>query len=475
MYGVLFPINIQDFRKNPDKYIEIFKKRFLNPEPAYKAIELDKKWREIKKKINDLRHKRNLLSRIYSELKDRKLKIEEIKEKYGKFFGNLITEIEKNGIEGIKKISNITNEEIVKLEKEEKILLEELINTFYLFPQEIDPKVPIGPDERYNVAIKYIGRPKVYKNYVEEFRKNYGNVEIAEIEHEPKHHYDLVRDFNLVDTETAGIMSGSRFYIEKNELVFLDLALSMYALEFYKKRGFEFAIITPYLMRKEIEKKIVYYEAFKEAIYHVVEDDLILIPTSEHPIAAMFMNKIFEEKDLPKRILAWSVAFRKEAGAHGKDTKGIFRTHQFHKVELHSITTLEEDEKELEFLIKVFSEFIESLELPHRIVVLSSGDMDRRASIQYDLEAWFPAENKYRELGSIATMKDWISRKLNIKVRKNGKLEFVSNLYSTGCAIQRTICCMLENYYNFDENVIKIPKVLKKYLEFDEIYPKLKS
>ncbi|RLE68066.1 MAG: serine--tRNA ligase, partial [Thermoprotei archaeon] len=238
---------------------------------------------------------------------------------------------------------------------------------------------------------------------------------------------------------------------------------------FYSKKGFNNIIIPPYLMRKSIEEKITYYEAFRDAIYHVVEGNLILITTSEHPIAAMYIDHTFREDELPLRILAWSPAFRKEAGAHGKDTKGIFRTHQFHKVELHSITRLGEDIGELEYILKITEEFMQSLNIPYRVTLLSSGDMDRRATIQYDIEGWFPGQGRYRELFSLATMGDWVSRKINTRVqRKNGK-EYVANLYATGVAIQRMLCCIIENYYNIDSNLILVPEKLIKYTGFKKI------
>lgn len=473
--STVFPINMSILRERPEVYKEIFKKRYLDASLVDKALNLDSKWREMQKQLERLRFEINSLSRIYGFIKVRgvqdinvllrKRRFKEVWDKY-----RLEERIREEGLNVIEEIVSKINVDIKRLEYETKNIKNRLIALLYKFPNFLDSRVPIGPDETYNVAVRYWGIPKVWSNYLNKFlEENKGLEKYDVIEYQPKHHYDLIRIFDLADTDIAGKISGARFFVEKNELVFLDFALSLYALEFYSKKGFNNIIIPPYLMRKSIEEKITYYEAFRDAIYHVVEGNLILITTSEHPIAAMYIDHTFREDELPLRILAWSPAFRKEAGAHGKDTKGIFRTHQFHKVELHSITRLGEDIGELEYILKITEEFMQSLNIPYRVTLLSSGDMDRRATIQYDIEGWFPGQGRYRELFSLATMGDWVSRKINTRVqRKNGK-EYVANLYATGVAIQRMLCCIIENYYNMDSNLILVPEKLIKYTGFKKI------
>lgn len=514
----IFPIDIEILKKDPEKYREAFRKRYMDEEIVDKALDLYYSWKEKKEKEDEIRSKINKITKLYGILTRESVHYEEI-EKLGlkEIYEEFKDKISKEGLEILKKEVKALNEIVKEIEKERKKLYEELVNILYKFPNFIDEDVPIGPDDTYNVPLEFWGVPRVsnldlFKEQTEKygfkivelkeisekyvidrlklrelyeilkgendfFEINFDEVldfeklnkekivPYVKVDKELKHHYDLVYELNLVDTEIASKVSGSRFYFEFGDLVFLDFALSLYSLKFYKNKGYGFVLIPPYLMKKEVESRITYYEAFKDSIYHVVEDNLILIPTSEHPIVTLYMDKVLREEELPIRILAWSPAFRKEAGAHGKDTKGIFRTHQFHKVELHIICKLEEDRKYLSELYNIFKEFMKTLNIPFRMIVLSSGDMDRRARIQYDLEAWFPGQQRYRELGSLATVGDWISRKLNIRVGKN----YVANLYSTGAAIQRTICCILENFYDMKNRRVVIPKVLRKYLEKDYI------
>jgi len=475
----IFPIDIDLFRKYPKKFEKEFEKRFLDKKVLERARELDKKWREKIKQVNKLRHEINKRSKAIAIIKaflEKKIKKEEAKEKIRKILERDV-EINKKTIEKIKKEVGEIEKKLKVIENETENIRRELYNILLTFPQFSLDKIPIGPDERYNKPIRFWGKPKVWRNYLDQFKEQIDgfDVKYEVIEVKPKHHYDIIKEYDLADTELAGKMAGARFYIEKNELVFLDFALTLYALEFYKKKGFDYVIVPPYLMKRDVEERITHITTFEDAIYTTREDDLILIPTSEHPICAMFIDRVFLERELPLRILAWSPAFRREAGAHGKDTKGIFRTHQFHKVELHSVTTLDQDLEELEYMLKIFEEFNRTLNIPYRVIILSSGDMDKRARIQYDLEAWFPGQGKYRELGSLATMGDWVSRKINTRVERKGKTEFVANLYATGCAIQRTWCAILENNWDPKKNIIKIPKPLWRYTGIKKLYPKASS
>ncbi len=433
---------IKDIAGREEEYRGVLRKRFLeNLLPIFEeGISLYKIWKEYKKYSENLRAERNRLSEEYAKSKDERLR------------------------EKAEKI----REEIERVEKGLREIEERLRDIELRLPNWLDDRVPIGPDESFEKPVKYFGKPKVHKKFEEKFRKENPGAEYELIEWEPLHHYDLVKEFSLADTDLGAEIAGSRFYVEKNELVFLDLALSLYAMEFFYKKGFDNVIIPPYLMRRDLEERIAYFEAFEEAIFSVREEDYILITTSEHPICAMYKGKTFEEKDLPKRILAWSPAFRREAGAHGKDTKGIFRTKQFHKVELHTICTLEDQYKELNRTLEIVEEFMKTLEVPYRVVIVPSGDMDKRAIIQYDIQCWFPGQGRYRETHSIATMGSWVSEKLNIRVNKGDKKEFVANLYATGVAVQRTLIAIFENNYDPEEKVIRLPKVFKKYLPWIE-------
>ena len=523
----MYPIDIEFLRNNPEQYREVFKKRFIKDGDKLvdQAIELDKRRRSIQRELDNLKSSLNKYSKAIGILKQfysGKISKEETVNTLKNLLENPEEYLQEEGEDLLKQEIFEVKQQINDLEEEFKEVTQKLIELLYKFPNTIDPEVPIGPDDSYNIPIRFWGIPVVWNNYLDQFKEQtekYGfkivevgklleenskyildinkleeiyinakegkpspNINFNEVldfeklnsdkivpyilvEHEPKHHYDITKEFDLVDTDKAGTISGSRFYFEKNDLALMDLALSMYGMRFYRDLGYNTILVPPYMIRKDIESKITYYEAFKEAIYHIVEDELVLITTSEHPICAYYMNETFNSEDLPLKILAWSPAFRKEAGSHGKDTKGIFRTHQFHKVELHIICKIDEDKKYFKELVEAFEKFIQSINLPYRIVLLSSGDMDKRATIQYDLEAWFPGQGKYRELGSIATMRDWVSRKVNIKVRDKGEKQYVANLYSTGCAVQRTLCCILENYYSFKDNIIYLPKQLEQYIK----------
>ncbi len=433
---------IKDIVGKEEEYIDVLKKRYLHQLiPVFEeGLRLYEVWKKYKKYSENLRAERNRLTEEFAKRRD----------------------------ENIRRRAEEIKREIERIEAGLKEIERRLRDIELRLPNWLDEKVPLGPDERFEKPVKYFGKPKVYREFEEEFKKENPNAEYELIDWKPMHHYDIVREFGLADTDIAAEITGSRFYIEKNELPFLDLALSLYAMEFFYKKGFNEVLIPPYMLRRGIEERITYFEAFEEAIFTVREEDYILITTSEHPICAIYKDNTFEEKELPKRILAWSPAFRREAGAHGKDTKGIFRTKQFHKVELHTISTLDDQYEELEYLINVVDEFMKTLEIPYRIVIVPSGDMDKRALIQYDVQAWFPGQGRYRETHSIATMGSWVSEKMNIKVNRKGKREFVANLYATGVAVQRTLLAIFENHYDPEEGIIRLPRIFKKYLPWIE-------
>ncbi|RLC37197.1 MAG: serine--tRNA ligase, partial [Candidatus Nealsonbacteria bacterium] len=202
------------------------------------------------------------------------------------------------------------------------------------------------------------------------------------------------------------------------------------------------------------------------------KDDLFLAGTAEQPIGAMHAGEIFEEKDLPKRYVGFSTCFRREAGSYGKDTRGIFRVHQFDKVEMFSFVKPKDSKKEHQFLLSVEEELMKDLKIPYRVVSICTGDLGRPAAAKYDIEAWFPAQQKYRETHSTSNCTDFQARRLNIRYReKSGKINFLHTLNGTAFAIGRTILAILENYQRKDGK-INVPKVLQKYLGFKIIPPK---
>jgi seryl-tRNA synthetase len=243
------------------------------------------------------------------------------------------------------------------------------------------------------------------------------------------------------------------------------MALMSFALEEMVKKGYK-PVEPPFLMRREPYEGVVALSDFEDVLYKVEDEDLYLIATSEHPVAAMFMNEVLRAEDLPLKIVGISTNFRKEAGAHGKDTRGIFRTHQFNKVEQFIFCKPEDSWKIHEELIRNAEELVQKLGLPYRVVNVCTGDIGTVAAKKYDVEAWMPAQNSYREIISCSNCTDYQTRRLNTKYReKEGEAPrgFVHTLNSTALATGRTIVAILENYQQEDGSVV-IPKVLRRYM-----------
>lgn len=440
-------MDIRLIRERPEEVKEVLKKRYMEDlVPLVDEIRsFDEEWRSLLKDLNSLRAERNRLSKeIGKYVRSDPQKANELKRK--------ATEISKK---------------VEELEKREKDLKQRIEEKLRLLPNMLHPDIPIGPDDTYNKPVRFWGRPKVWQGYLESFREQIAGFDVDHevIEEKPLHHYDLVDVLDVADTERAAKISGSRFYFEKRELVFLDLALSMYAIEKLMRKGFT-PIIPPYMVRRFVEEGATYFTDFEETIYKIEDEDLYLIPTAEHPLAGLHANEIFEVGELPRRYVGWSPCFRKEAGSHGKDTKGIFRVHQFHKVEQFSYVHPEDSWKEHEFLISNAEEILQELGIPYRVVDIASGDLGAVAARKFDIEGWFPGQGKYRELVSGSNCLDWQARRLNIRYRKkDGTTDYVHTLNATALAVQRVITAILENH--FDGEVVRIPKVLWKYLPDD--------
>ena len=400
-----------------------------------KGIDLYQQWREHNILLQNFRETLNKLNRQYKKTKDKSL-IEE---------------------------SRAVKTEIQTLSEKVRILSDEISKIEIMLPNWTSEDVPLGSGDEYEKSLQYIGTPKVWDQYKDDFGKMYPDTPFETIEYRPLHHYDLVGTY--IDQEIAGNVALSRFYYEFDELVILDFAITMYALEFFRKKGYgDRLMITPYMMRKSVEERITYFEAFEDTIFEIEKDKLLLIPSSEHSIIAFYADTIFNEEDLPIRITAWSPSFRREAGSHGIDTRGIFRVKQFHKVEIHSILRKDEDFAELERIRINVQEFLMSLGLPNRSVIVPTGDMDKRVLKQIDIETWMPGQGRYRETHSIATLGTWVSEKLKLRYRTGKGKELTRNVYATGVAVQRVICALVENLYDPDEEIIRIPSTLEKYM-----------
>ncbi|RLF98193.1 MAG: serine--tRNA ligase [Thaumarchaeota archaeon] len=454
MWSMLYLI-----RNNPEKIKWSQRRRGLDEKIVDRAVELDRKWRKILTELNELRRKHNIISREVAKLTgaERQRKIEEAKK--------LLEEIEvKEKL--LREVEDKRNRALLSI------------------PNIVHESVPVGEDEDDNVPIRFYGKPKVWEGYLDRFREQVRgfNVDYEVINWKPIGHADMLEVLGLGNTLKAGEVAGSRFYYLFDDLVWLDMALLMYALDYMTKQGFT-VVLPPYMMRRKPYEAVTTLSDFEDAIYKVEGEDLYLIATSEHPIAALHMNEIIRAEDLPLLYTGISPCFRKEAGAHGKDTKGIFRVHQFHKVEQFVFCLPEDSWSWIEKLIRNAEELWQGLGIPYRIVNICTGELSAVVAKRYDLEAWMPAQGKYREMVSCSNCTDWQSYRLKIrfqrKIEKGFERGYVHTLNSTAIASTRAITAILENYQEPDGTVI-IPKVLRPYLEMfkkapkEAIYPRKK-
>ncbi len=405
----------EEVRKNLEKRDspEILKKFDL-------LVKKDNEWRCNLQDLEKLKAQKNVLTREIAELK-----------KQGKNLGDKL------------KLAKLLPEKIEQLEENTKKLKSEINGLLLKIPNILHETVPIGASEEENKIIKKEG-------------------EKPSFDFKLKSHVDLVEDLDLVDLERAAKVSGARFYYAKNELVMMDLALKQIALEMLIEKGFV-PIEPPFMIRKKPYEGVTDLGDFKDVLYKIENEDLYLIATSEHPIAAMHMNEIIDIKSLPLKYAGISACFRKEAGAHGKDTKGIFRVHQFNKIEQFVFCKEEDSWKIHEELLKNAEDIFKKLKLHYRIVNICTGDIGTVAAKKYDIEVWFPVQNTYREVVSCSNCTDYQARRLNIKYDDSNERKIVYTLNSTEIATGRALAAILENYQQKDGSV-KIPAVLQKYM-----------
>ncbi len=425
-------LDIQEFRENPEKIKKSEEKRGKDPSKVDDVVDLDQRWRDTRQELDKLRHKRNNLS-------DKVAK----KKREG-----------KDATEEIKKVREM-KDEIKNLENKEKELKKNRDRIRYEIGNILHKSVPIGEDEEDNVEIRRTGK--------------------TEKQFEVIPHAEFVRNKKLVDEEKAGEVSGSRFYYLKKDLVGLNLALQQFAIDKLEEKGF-LPMQTPYILNEEQMSAAAELSDFEEQLYKVKEEnrtqkqeteDSYLIATSEQTLASYHYDEILEPGDLPLKYAGVSTCFRREAGSHGKDTKGIFRVHQFEKIEQYIFSKPENSWNYIEDLKENSEEILEDLGLDYRVVNVCSGDMNDNAAKKYDLEAWFPSQNKYRELVSCSNCTSYQARKLNIRVRGENN-PTIHTLNATALAIQRTICAILEQ--NQKENgKVEIPSVLEDYFNKKEI------
>ena len=422
-------LDIKLIRENPEHVRSNLMKRG-NPENLSmldELVETDRQWRETLTNLNELRHQKKLITTEVATLK-----------KAGK---DAAEKLEK--AKAIDREITATEKEVAAEEEKEHDLLMRL-------PNMLHDSVPVGQGENENQQVRTWGNIPTFNFPV-------------------KNHIDLALNLDIIDIERAGKVAGSRFHYLKREAVLLDMALMSFAMEEMVKKGYT-PIEPPYLMRKEAYEGVTALSDFADMLYKIENEDLYLIATSEHPMAAMLQNEVLKEEELPLKLAGISTCFRKEAGAHGKDTRGIFRTHQFNKIEQFIFCTPEQSWQLHEELIQNAEELVQKLGLPYRIVNVCTGDIGTVAAKKYDIEAWMPAQNAYREIVSCSNCTDYQARRLNIRYReKEGAPTkgFVHTLNSTALATGRTIVAILESYQQEDGS-ISIPKALRKYMGNNE-------
>ena len=437
-------IDIKMLRDDPSLFRKAMVDRFMDPSPVEEFLKLDQEWRENIRKINELRSRRNAKSLEVSRAVKEKRDSEEIR--------NEVKEINAS-------LSAIESRQALVEQDREKIVSH--------IPNLLDHSVPICKGDENNLVVRVNGEASVRKDSLETFLKESNNLGKYRIVENTQSHVDIIEKYDLVDLERATKIAGSRFYISKNRLLKLELALVNYAIDFLSQKGFS-VVEPPPMIAGSAVWKATDQGTFDDAIYKIEGEDLYLISTSEHPIASMLMDEIVEPRELPLRVGGFSPCFRKEAGAHGKDTKGIFRVHYFKKVEQFIFCRPEDSWDFFEELTGNTEEFLQSLEIPYRVVNVCSGELGNLAAKKFDIEGWFPHQGRYRELASISNDLDYQARSLNIRYRTPDGNVFLHTLNGTAMASSRTVVAIIENFS--DAEKIRIPEVLIPYTGFDSIY-----
>ncbi|MBI3032511.1 serine--tRNA ligase [Candidatus Woesearchaeota archaeon] len=416
-------IDIKIIRESPNIIRQDLKKRkdIEKLKIVETILNLDKEKRALQTGIQELQHKQNEASKEINDLK-----------KQGKDIKKLVLKIK--AIPG--KIQGI-QEQITVLELKLK-------DALYQIPNILHDSVPYGKDDKENVVIRTFGKPK-------------------KPEFELLPHHQVVEKLMLADFDRARKITGAGFYFLKGDLALLNQALIRFTIDMMTKKGF-MLVEPPLMMTRKAYEGVTDLHDFENVMYKIENHDAYLIATSEHPLTAMFMNEVLDEEDIPLKLVGISPCFRKEIGSHGIDEKGLFRVHQFQKVEQIIIGKPEQSWKMHEELLKNAEELFQELEIPYRVVNICTGDIGTVAAKKYDIEAWMPRTQEYKEVVSCSNCTEYQARRLNIKIGKQGgEKQFAHTLNSTAVATPRALVAILENYQNKDGS-ITVPKILVPYM-----------
>lgn len=426
-------LDMKLIRNDFEKATEQLKKRGVNKKEITRLQEMDKKRREIIQKSEQLKNERNQVTKEIAEKKRNKESADEA-----------IHSMQKVSKE-IKKV----DQELEKVKAKTNDIASRLPN----FPHE---SVPVGETEDDNVEVK-----------------RWGDELIDRPGENPKPHWEIGENLGILDFQRGAKVAQSRFVYYKGAAARLERALYNFMLDTHtSENGYE-EFVTPYLVNDDSMYATGQFPKFKEDVYEIENENLTLIPTAEVPLTNYYRDDILDEADLPKYFTAMSPSFRSEAGSAGRDTRGLIRLHQFHKVELVKLATPEESYNELEKMTRDAEGILEKLELPYRRIVLCTGDMGFSAAKTYDLEVWMPAQDTYREISSCSNTEDFQARRGMIRFRReeSGKIQYAHTLNGSGLAVGRTVAAILENYQQADGSV-KVPEVLVPYMGGLEVITK---
>ncbi len=427
-------IDIKLIRENPELVRENIKKKFQDRklELVEKIKKLDIDWRNLKQRTDKLRHERNEISKEIAETKkandSKKLK-ELMKE--AKLIPNKIDEIEKR-----------------------ELSLQEEINKLLLqIPNIMHESIPIGKDAAQNKEIEKIGKPQKFS-------------------FQPKNHVELGESLDILDFDTSAKTSGKGFYYMKGDLALLNQALIKFGIKKLTKNSYTY-IETPLMLRKNVIENVTDLNDMQNQIYKIENEDLYLIGTSEHSLIGKFIDTIIPENQLPIKNTSYSMCFRKEIGSHGIEEKGIFRTHQFNKVEMVIICNPKDSIKYFEEARNITIDIFKSLKIPIRVLEICSGDLGDLKHKQVDIEAWSPIKKEYYEIGSCSNLTDAQARRLKIRaITKNGERFIPHTINNTAIATSRALVAILENFQQKDGS-IKIPTVLQEYINGKKLIKKI--
>ena len=415
-------LDIKHIRENPELIKENEKKRDRDISVVDSVLDLDAKWLSAKKQVEKLKHTRNIVSEEINEAK---------KAKDEKTASSKIKEMQSVAAD-IKK-SESKFEELLTLRNKSLALLGNIMHS----------QVPYGKDDSENVELKKVGK-------------------IPSFDFEVKNHVELIDELGVGDFEASGVTSGNGFYFLKGPLALLNQALIRFSIDFMAKKNYTY-VEPPLMLRKEVLSAAVDMNEIEQSIYCVEGEDLALIGTSEHSLLGMHTKNVFLEKDLPLRYFSYSMCFRKEVGAHGINERGLWRTHQFNKVEQFVFCKSDQSEKFFDELLSNSEGLLREIGLPYRVIEICSGDLSLWKNRSFDVEVWRPTTKNYGEIMSLSNCTDYQARKLGIKVdRKDGR-EIVHTLNNTAMATSRIMVAILENFQT-KKGTVKIPKVLQQYM-----------